>query len=262
MMKKKRATLILLCALAMPLPATAAIDDIFSVMFRMMLVMMNVMSDTMLGNNNSSGQGMNNMFGLGAFPAMGTMYGMNPMGGMSGFAGMSPWSGMGSFPGMSPWSGMGGFPGMSPWSGMSGMPVGAGPWPGGVPGNGYGMSPWSTPMMGDSWAGPYAGEPSPYGNTPYNTAARPVTLLEGRWFSNTGEVLEVRGNRFRLQQGQYGTNGAIGIENNLVNLYSQDTGTVTQYTFVRNQSALVLQDASGQITSFSRRPVNNAVHIF
>jgi hypothetical protein len=48
----------------------------------------------------------------------------------------------------------------------------------------------------------------------------------------------------------------IRIENNIVNLYSQQTGTVTQYTFMRNQTELLLQDASGMLLNFSKRPGN------
>jgi len=148
-------------------------------------------------------------------------------------------------------------PGMSPWSGM-----------GGIPGSGMGMSPWSSPMSNNPWGNPFtSGSPS-YPNSPYNAAGyggeqyRPVSLLEGRWFGYSGEVLEVRADRFRLSQGQYGINGTIKIENNIVNLYSPKTGTVTQYTFIRNQSELRLQDATGQVLSFSKRPVGGAGYVF
>ena len=177
---------------------------------------------------------------MGSWPVMGAMSGMNPISSVSSFPGMSPWSGM---------NGMSGMPGMSPWSGM-----------GGIPGNGMGMSPWSSPMSNNPWGNPFtSGYPS-YPNSPYNAAGygnqqyRPVSLLEGRWFGYSGEVLEVRADRFRLSQGKYGINGTIKIENNIVNLYSPKTGTVTQYTFIRNQSELVLQDATGQVLSFSKRP--------
>ena len=257
-MKKKRATLILVCALCLPLPSTAvAMDDMFGAMFRMMLVMMNVMSDSMLENSSDFGSASSLDFGMGSWPAMGAMSGMNPISGASSFPGMSPWTGMGGMPGMNPWSGMSGMPGMSPWSGMSGMP-----------GYGTGMTPWSNPMPNNTWSNPYtSGYPS-YPNTPYNAADyggqqyRPVSLLDGRWFGYSDEILEVRGNRFRLMQGQYSINGRVKIKNNIVNLYSPETGTVTQYTFMVNQSELMLQDANGQVLSFNKRPVNGAVHVF
>ena len=239
-MKKKRAIVILVAALSLPLPSAAvAMDDMFAVMFRMMLVMMNVMSDAMLGNTNTSDFGSASAlgFGMGSWPAMSGLYGMNPVSGVSGF------------------------PGMSPWSGMSGFP-----------GNATGMSPWSSPMSPNSWANPFASGYSPYGNGPYSNAgygappgatpSMPVSILEGRWFGQSGEVLEIRGERFRLLHGNYGITGAIRIENNIVNLYSQQTGTVTQYTFFRNQTELMLQDASGMLLNFSKRPGNGVSHLF
>jgi hypothetical protein len=186
---------------------------------------------------------------------------MNPVSGVNSFSGMNPWSGMNGFPGMSPWSGMGGFPAMSPWSGM-----------GGFPGYAQGMSPWSNQMMPNNWASPFASGYPPYANAPYSSAgygrqpdgraSPPVSLLDGRWFGSSGEVFEVRGDRFRLVHGRLSVTGVVRIENNIVNLYSQQTGTVTQYSFVRNQTELMLQDASGMVLNFSKRPMNNAVHIF
>ena len=269
-MMKKRAILVLVCALCLPLPSSAeSMDDMFGVMFRMMLVMMNVMSDSMLDNNSDFGSGSSLDFGMGSWPAMDGLSGMNPISSVSSFPGMSPWSGMSGVPGMSPWSGMSSVPGMSPWSGMSSVP-GMSPWSGmgGIPGSGQGMSPWSSPMSNNPWGNPYtSGYPS-YPNSPYNAAGyggqqyRPVSLLEGRWFGNSGEVLEIRANRFRLRQGQYSINGTIKIENNIVNLYSPKTRTVTQYTFIRNQSELMLQDATGQVLSFSKRSVGGAGYVF
>jgi len=68
-MKKKRAILVLVCALCLPLPSAAeGMDDMFGVMFRMMLVMMNVMSDSMLGNSSDFGSGSPLGFGMGSWP--------------------------------------------------------------------------------------------------------------------------------------------------------------------------------------------------
>jgi hypothetical protein len=229
-MKKKRAILILVAALSLPLPpSAAATEDMFAVMFRMMLVMMNVMSDAMLGNTNASdfGSASSFDFGMGGWPAMNNLYGMNPV------------TGFGSYPGMSPWYGLGSFPG-----------------------NATSMSPWSAPMSPNTWSNPFAPGYSPYGNgsgygaAPGAMPSRPVSLLEGRWYGQSGEVLEIRGERFRLSHGKYGITGVIKIENNIVNLFSQQTGTVTRYTFLRNQTELVLQDASGMLLNFSKRPGN------
>jgi len=231
-MKKKRAILMLVAALSLPLPSSAvAAEDMFAVMFRMMLVMMNVMSDSMLGNTNNSDFGSINPFGpgMGGWPAMSGLYGMNPVSGVSNFSGMSPWSGMG-------------------------------------------MSPWSNSMTPNTWANPFTSGYTPYGNGPNSSAtygrppgavpSMPVSLLEGRWFGQSGEVLEIRADRFRLLHGKYGITGAIRINNNIVNLYSQQTGTVTRYTFFRNQTELMLQDASGMLLNFTKRPGNGVAHRF
>jgi hypothetical protein len=253
--KQKRALLMLVCALAipvLPVPSAAeASDEMFSNMFRMMLVMMNAMSDAMLENNNDAGWGTGDSFGLGmtAWPEMSGMSGINPVTGFGDMPGMSPWSGMTSVPGMSPWSGMTSMPGMSPWSGMSGVP---------------GMSPWSSPMNNNPFTNAYPSNAiNPYANRGHGGyPQRQVSLLEGKWYGNAGEILEIRGNRFRLQDGQSSINGAIRIENNIVSLHSPQAGTVTQYTFIRNQTELILQDATGQVLGFSLRRVGGGTRTF
>jgi hypothetical protein len=211
----------------------------FAVMFRMMLVMMNVMSDAMLGNTNTTDYGFINPLGsgMGGWPAMSGLYGMNPVSGVSGFPAMNPWSS-----------------------------------PGGFPGYPSGMSPWSSPMGPNAWSNPFISGYAPHASGPYSSAGYgappaaipsvPVSLLEGRWYGQSGEILEVSGGRFRLVHGQYSISGTIRIQNNIVNLYSQQTGTVTRYTFVRNQTVLMLQDASGMLLVFSKRPGNGQVHLF
>jgi hypothetical protein len=266
-MKKKHTILLLVCALSLPLPSTAvAMEDLFGAMFRMMLVMMNVMSNAMLDNSNTSNFGSTGSFGFGMdnWPTTNGLTTLYPATSVNSYPGMTPWSGMGGVPGMTPWSGMGGVPGMSPWSGMGGFP-GMTPWSGtgGVPGTGTGMMPW---------AFPYTQGSLPYANAPYNSAGyggwrsiQPSTqasLLDGRWYGYTGELLEVRGDRFLLKYGQYSISGTVNLENNIVNLYSTQTDTVMQYTFVRNQSELMLQDSTGQILRFTNQPLNNVIHVF
>ena len=55
---------------------------------------------------------------------------------------------------------------------------------------------------------------------------------------------------------------SIRIENNIVSLYSPQTGTVTQYSFIRNRSELRLQDATGRVLSFRLRPDNFGSYSF
>ena len=226
--KQKRAILMLVCALVAPVPSAAEdYDEMFSTMFRMMLVMMNAMSDAMLENDNDAGWDTGDSFGLGmtAWPMMSGMSGMNPA---TSFGGMS---------------------GMSPWSGMTGMP---------------GMSPWSSPMNNNPFMNAYPSNTiNHYANPGYGGyPQRQVSFLEGKWYGNAGEILEIRGNRFRLQDGQSSIKGAIRIENNIVSLYSPQAGTVTQYTFIRNQTELILQDATGQVLGFSLRPIGGGTRTF
>jgi hypothetical protein len=245
-MKNKRAILVLICALCTPLPANAqAADDMFGLMFRMMLTMMNVMSGALL-NYNNSGWG-------------------NNLGGMNSFnLGMGAWpmmSGLGS-----PWS-------TSPWSSAMGTPFGGG-YPGGFSppfgGNGYpgGFSPFGggyprgfSPFGGNGYRGNRAGYGPAYGNrgaAPYASTA----LIEGRWYGSSGEMLEVRGNRFRLVAGRSGLNGMIGIENNIISMYSPQTNTMSRYHFVRNQTGLLLQGMNGELLPFTRYPTYGAAGLY
>jgi hypothetical protein len=98
--------------------------------------------------------------------------------------------------------------------------------------------------------------PVPGGTGGYQPQGQESSLLDGRWYGDSGDILEVRGNRFRLQAGKTAITGVIRIENNIVNLFSPQTGTVTRYTFVRNQTDLLLQDATGRLLNFHTRPVN------
>ena len=236
-MKNRSAIYALICALSLTQPASAdEYGDMFGLMFRMMLSMMDAMSDVANDNSSDFDWGGGSSLGMTALPAMGGMTGMNP------------------------------------WSGFGGMPY-----------NNPGMTPWSSPMMANPWSTPLSGGYSPsmlpgymnnYSGFPgsrypggYGGTAPPAqhashSLLSGRWYGDSGEVLEVRGNQFRLHDGQIGISGVISIENNIVNLYAQQTGGVMQYTFARNQSELMLQDASGEVLVFRQRPVNRGMRVF
>ena len=237
-MKNRPAIYLLICTMSFAQPAPAdEFGNMFSLMFRMMLSMMDAMSDVFGENSNDNGWGGANSFG----PGMATL----PM--------------------------MGGMGGMSPWSGFGGMPM-----------NNMGMSPWNSPIMSNPWSNPFSGGHNPamfpgysnYGNPNYRYPGRqgavpvspaqyaPTALLNGRWFGSSGEILEVRGNQFRLQDRQSSISGTVRVENNVVNLFSPKTGGVTQYTFARNQYELILQDTSGQVLVFRRRPVNRGVRVF
>jgi hypothetical protein len=217
-MKHKSAILILIGALSLQQPAAANTyngTDMFSLMFRMMLTMMNVMSSA--GNSsNSFGWPANSywssMSGMGGWPAMSSLYGLG------GWPGMNSLGTLGGWPGMNSFSGLGGYPG---WMGP--------PWAS-VPGRGV----------------------------PYPDVTRGTSLLNGRWYGNTGEILEISGNRFRLRSGQLTLTGVLKVANNILSLYGKQTGTVQHYQFVRNQTNLMLQDQQGQVLVFTRRSYGSA----
>ena len=245
-MKKRPVIYLLICALSCARPAVAdEYGDMFSIMFRMMLSMMKAMSDVAGDSTDNLGWGGGNSLGLG----MTTL----PM--MGGMTGMSPW----------------GMSGMNPWSGYGGIPL-----------NNMGLSPWSPALAGNPWSNPYSGGYNPFMSPAYTNpygmrrngypAGYGVTnplgqysssgLLNGRWYGNTGEILEVRGNQFRLKNRKTVISGTVSIKDNIVNLLAKQTRTVTQYTFARNQSQLILRDAAGQVLVFQQNPLNRGIRTF
>lgn len=125
-------------------------------------------------------------------------------------------------------------------------------------------------MQPDGYYPPYGGYgnragygdyPPAYGGGP--SAAYPASsILDGRWYGSSGEILEVHGDRFRLQSGSVGLEGAITVENDLVSMFSPQTNSVTRYTFMRNQTGLLLQGENGEVLRFTQNPVNGVVHVF
>lgn len=233
-MKHRCATILLLLALTQPASARAEdYGEMFGLMFRMMLTAMNVMAD-MVSNDNDWG------WGGGSWA--------NPWGGSPWSGSSMLWPGMGlaGWPGSSPWSApWGTIPGMSPWSGGGGLP-----W-------GNGFSPLSaagsaaTPFNGATFPSPAApGLASPVRAVPPGGA-----LLDGKWYGNTGEILEIHGNRFRLRNAQLTIKGVASVEQNLLKLYTPQTNALSVYSFVRNQTELILQEPSGNVLVFQRHPV-------
>jgi len=256
-MKSKRAIAVLLCALLLPAAPSQASDDIFSIMFRMMLTMMNVMANSMNSNTGFSNWGGNN-WGPGSGLGMAGWPLASGFGGMGGWPGMNSWSGMNPWTGMSPWSGMNSWTGMNPWSGYGGVPgTGFSPWSYQGGGNPWGGS-WGNPFSGvigpgqlpGAWNQPYPG--LGYGGYPEDYTD--TSLLDGRWFGASGDVLEIRGDRFQLMAGAVAISGVVRVDNNILSLYSPDTDTLTQYTFVRNQTELLLQDVTGEVLAYRRYP--------
>ena len=146
--------------------------------------------------------------------------------------------------------------------------------------NGMGLSPWSPAMTGNPWSNPYSGGQNPFMSpaymNPYGTPNNGYpggyanlvdqypssALLNGRWYGNTGEILEFRGNRFRLQHGRTAISGSVNIQNNIVSLLAKQTRSITRYTFARNQSQLILQDGAGRVLVFRQRPQIRGIRTF
>jgi hypothetical protein len=225
-MRNIRAIVVLFCALSLPMPAAAdGMGDMFGVMFRMMLTMMNIMADST--NSSNSWNSPLNTYGLGA----------------------------GAWPLMNGMSGMGGWPLMNGVSGMGGWPVG-----------GVGATPWTLPMAGNPWASPLGINPfagrgygppvgQPWGGIPGRWNAYPgASLLEGKWYGTSGEILEVRGNRFVLRNSMTSLAGALDINDDLVKMVTPQTGAVNIYQFARSENELVLQEPDGARLLFYRRP--------
>jgi hypothetical protein len=221
-MRNKRAIVVLLCALSLPMPATAdGMGDMFGFMFRMMLTMMNIMSNSM-DNTNSWNYPLNSYAsGTGAWPLMNGM------------------SGLGGWPLMNGMSGMGGWPGTTPWT----QPMAG--------------NPWASPLGINPFAGAGYGLPAnqPWGGGPGRWNAYPgASLLDGKWYGTSGEILEVRGNRFVLRNSLTSLAGALDVDDNLVKMYTPQTGAVNIYQFARNETELVLEEPGGSRLLFYRRP--------
>ena len=257
-MKHKRATVVILACLSLPLPAAANdFGDMFGVMFRMMLTMANVMSSAMDNTNSwNSWSSPFNSFGSGwnSWPAMGSLAGFGVL------PGMYPWSGMGGWPGSSlggwPGSTLGGWPGtgLSPWS----LSPGGVPW-GPAPTGGFNPANLSGPG-GGPFAGGLPGWPGGWNRFPGSGYG--ISPLDGSWYGSTGEVLQVRGNRFQLSNGWNRVQGVLEVGNNLVRMFTPQTGSLQVYTYVRNQTGLVLRDTSGQVFLYRQNPFPGQVHVF
>ena len=80
--------------------------------------------------------------------------------------------------------------------------------------------------------------------------------VEGRWISDTGELLEIYGDRFRLGASGVSIVGVVRIEGNIMTMYSPQTNTTTRYRFLQNQSQLLLSSGTGGVLTFRRHPAD------
>ena len=157
----------------------------------------------------------------------------------------APWTAM---PGASmPWGSMPGtsMPGASmPWGSMPGAPM---PW-GSMPGT---SMPWTgvpgMPGAAGMGAGPWAYAPG--GGPPGSRGA--TTPVEGRWQGTSGDLLEFRGDRFRLGAPDKGqVTGTFLIHGSRLVAYVPEADATRQYQFERKGDYLALQDESGEVLLF------------
>ncbi len=138
-------------------------------------------------------------------------------------------------------SATGGFsPYMNFTSGMSAWPT-AWNWPA------TGTLPWATNPYGST------SDPGvPGGGWGYPGSSAPYRTLQGRWVGVSGDVLDLSGNRFRLQGGQYAISGRYVIDDNHLLLYTPQSPRVTEYRFAYQGPRLALRDSYGQTLLFER----------
>lgn len=156
--------------------------------------------------------------------------------------------------------------GFNPW--MSSWPgITPGSWP--TAGMGYpGMSPLGMPGMGSSW--PNTNFPTPqvpgYALPSYpgwqqgapgtypNRGSQAPSPIEGNWLSPSGEVLQVRGKRFRLRSQAGELSGTLRYDGNSLMLSIPQTGGIMPYRYIRKRGGLILQPPSGQTLYFQQQP--------
>lgn len=132
-------------------------------------------------------------------------------------------------------SGLSGWPGMGSWPTAWNLPL-------------SGVSPWSPGPLG------FPGYPtSGWNRYGYPGGSVPYRALTGRWVGASGDLLELVGNRFRLQRGGYVLSGRYKVDDDHLLLYSPQTGGLTEYRFAYRQPRLTLRDSYGQVLYF-RRP--------
>ncbi|PLY17110.1 MAG: hypothetical protein C0631_00855 [Sedimenticola sp.] len=111
--------------------------------------------------------------------------------------------------------------------------------PGGYPSPG--MQPYTPP-----YTAPYGG--MPYGQQQWSNP------LNGQWQSNTGEILVIRQNRFRIYRDRDNFHEgylSIASEHTLI-IQDPASGAAKQYEYAEQEYRLALQDESGNLLLFIR----------
>jgi hypothetical protein len=149
-----------------------------------------------------------------------------------------PWS-WGTLPGVSPWSGLSGvtpqLPGQSQWQQLfQGMPQ---------------------QRPGDPLRGYSAFTPGPGLNRGSTTRYNAGSPVNGVWQGNSGEILLVRGQSFRLYVGRDNySDGRLALLGNRLVLANPSTGISREYEYAAHEGRLVLRDSDGNLLLYRRVP--------
>lgn len=88
-----------------------------------------------------------------------------------------------------------------------------------------------------------------------NTASGSLSTpsLSGTWQGDNGDVLVIRGDRFRIYDGEsFYNDGTFRIVGNQLLIYAPTSGIVRRYQFAYRGNQLALRDSAGQVLSFRR----------
>ena len=106
-----------------------------------------------------------------------------------------------------------------------------------------------------NWMSQFPGNWSDMGqwSQSFQQFASPGTQLEGTWQGRGGEVLVVRGNRYRIYAApDQHTDGQLAIEGDILWLGNPQAGTVQRYEFASHEGRLALRDPWGPLLLFRR----------
>ena len=125
----------------------------------------------------------------------------------------------------------------SPYSGFSGMPYAS-------PMRGYRQFP---EMMQNMM------QQMPEASRLYEWGYPGSGALEGTWVGRAGDILEIRGDRFRISDGAGRTSaGTLVLRDNYVGFYDPQTGAARQYEFATQEGRLALRDETGMLLLYMR----------
>jgi len=124
------------------------------------------------------------------------------------------------------------------------------------PSEAFSSSPWSQgwPGMMSSMPGTAAGQDwmrqMPGANMPWFPGS--TAALDGVWQGASGEMLEIRGDRFRLAAGAGYVEGWLRTKGNVLSMRTAQTNTTRTYEYATSQGRLALRDVYGQLLLYRK----------